>query len=147
MMFSTRRPAAELVSRDSASEISATPRRSKRSNNSQRSLHITSAAIQLGYYDGLGLLHINYPKDPFHAGVLQAFGQPASLHDDVEQLGVVESTNRKYASFSSAVVCNVCPSARETCVVALAGAVRHKPKASASRWHSDRRHSTTATAP
>lgn len=82
-------PAAEPVSNDSATDISATPRRSKRFSSSQKILHAAREPIELRNNDGLHVACINQREQALHAGTIRALSRLAGFHDDVRKFSAV----------------------------------------------------------
>jgi hypothetical protein len=84
MTFNTSLPAAELVSGDSATEISATPRRFEALQQFAKVFHATRQPVQLGHDDAVDLPGFHQREQPLDARSLQTLRRLAAIHDDVE---------------------------------------------------------------
>ena len=90
MMFNTRRPAAEPVSSDSATDTRATPRPLEALQQRAQILHAPREPIELSDDHRLYIAGINEPEQPRHTRTVQALGGLSAVDDDVDQVGVVD---------------------------------------------------------
>ena len=85
MMVITRRPAAEAVSSDSATEINATPRFLEQFQQTAQVLDGAREPVELGNDHRLDFPTIHQGEQTLEAGAVQILGRLSAVHDHLEQ--------------------------------------------------------------
>ena len=96
MMFSTRPPAADFVSSESATLTRLTLRLLNRLSSSARSATERVSRSSLAMMTTSTAPAVDEREQPRHAGPLQALGALAGVHDDVQQLRVLHRRHRPH---------------------------------------------------
>jgi hypothetical protein len=86
MMVMTRRPAAEAVSSDSATEINATPLLEEFQQTAEV-LDTAREPVEFGNNHRLDFAAVHQGEQTLQAGAVQVLGRFPAVHDDLKQLG------------------------------------------------------------